>query len=309
MQLKKIGFILLFIGFFQITPGQEAQKNLYKDSTGQLFVKANAPIYFFISPQGNENDRIILPSTDKLANPMYFDGPGRHYLVYNNKDEKVRYLIYADAKGPKPKVKVQKGLLLGHDKRFYVDLNSEFTVDARDDYSGTAAIYYSVNGLPFKHYTGPINFSQEGESELKVYATDNVGNTGDTSTYKIITSPNAVFKINNIYFETASAKLLPESYDNLQEMLQILKDFPELIVEISAYADSRGSSESNQRLSERRAQSVVNYLNAKGIDAGRLKSKGYGDTKIINECVKGVTCPDSRHRENRRVEFKFSLPK
>jgi len=288
---------------------QEANPYIYIDANGQIYVKVDAPIYFFVSPNNEPSNKALIPSNDSLANPMYFDGPGKHYFVYANKGERVRYLILADAKGPKPKVKVEKGLLFGKGNRFYVDIDSKLSIDAKDDYSGLKQLYYSVDGEKFNLFTENISFNKEGESELKVYAIDNVGNIGDTSTFKIVVSPEAIFKIDNIYFETASARLLNESSDNLAEMLQLMSDFPELILEIRAYADARGSSESNKTLSERRAQSVANYLISKGIDARRLKVKGLGDSNILNDCLKGVPCPDSKHRQNRRVEFKFSLPK
>ena len=288
---------------------QEANSNIYINTNGQIYVKVDAPIYFFVSPNNEPNNKILIPSSDSLANPMYFDGPGKHYFVYANKGERIRYLILADAKGPKPKVKVEKGLLFGKENRFYVDVDSKISIDAKDDYSGLKQLYYSVDGTQFNLFSENISFNKEGESELKVYAIDNVGNIGDTSTFKVIVSPEAIFKIENIYFETGSARLLNESLDNLAEMLQLMRDFPELILEIRAYADARGSSESNKALSERRAQSVANHLTSKGIEARRLKVKGLGDSNILNDCVKGVPCPDSKHKQNRRVEFKFSLPK
>lgn len=288
---------------------QENNPNIYTDSNGQIYVKVDSPIYFFIASTNEPNNKVLIPSTDSLANPMYFDGPGRHYFVYNNKGEKIRYLVLADAKGPKPKVKVEKGLLFGRDKRIYVDLNSELSLDAKDDYSGFKTLHYSINGSEFNTYSEFISFEKEGESELKVYATDNVGNIGDTSIYRIIVSPEAIFKIDNIYYETASARILSNSYSHLEEMIQIMKEFPELNIEIRAHADARGSSESNKVLSERRAQSVANYLISKGINSRRMKIRGFGDSQIINDCIKGVPCPDSKHMQNRRVEFKFSLPK
>jgi len=288
---------------------QKADSNIFIDANGQIYVKVDAPIYFFVSDNNEPNNKVLIPSSDSLANPMYFDGPGKHYFVYNNKGERIRYLILADAKGPKPNVKVEKGLLFGKENRFYVDIDSKISIDAKDDFSGLKQLYYSLDGGQFNLFTENISFNKEGESELKVYAIDNVGNIGDTSSFKIIVSPEAIFKIDNIYFETASARLLNESSNNLAEMLQLMREFPELILEIRAYADARGSSESNKTLSERRAQSVANYLTSKGIDARRIKAKGLGDSNILNDCVKGVPCPDSKHKQNRRVEFKFSLPK
>ncbi|MCB8964404.1 MAG: OmpA family protein [Bacteroidales bacterium] len=306
---KTIAIAIILVTCKAISAQDYTPSNIYTNPKGQVYVKVDAPIYFFVSPQTQPNNLIQIPSNDSLANPMYFDGPGRHYLVYNNKQQKVRYMIIADAKGPKAYAKAEKGLLFGTKNRLYVDLGSSIMLGATDDYSGTKSIFYSINGLPFQEYTTSIPLNEKGETEIKLFATDNVSNSGDTATYKIIISPEALFQINNIYFETGSAKLLPESHNNLEEMLQIMQNFPELMIDIGAHADARGSAQSNQKLSERRAKSVAKHLISKGIHPKRLRIHGYGDTRIINTCTKGVSCPDSQHRENRRVEFKLSLPK
>lgn len=75
-------------------------------------------------------------------------------------------------------------------------------------------------------------------------------------------------------------------------------------VEIASHTDSRGSASSNQNLSERRAQAVVNYLMAKGVNASKLVAKGYGETRLTNRCSDGVTCTEREHQANRRTEFR-----
>jgi len=68
---------------------------------------------------------------------------------------------------------------------------------------------------------------------------------------------------------------------------------------------TRGSKTSNQALSERRAQSVVNYLIAKGINNSRLVGNGYGETRLKNRCADGVSCTERDHASNRRTEFRL----
>jgi outer membrane protein OmpA-like peptidoglycan-associated protein len=76
-------------------------------------------------------------------------------------------------------------------------------------------------------------------------------------------------------------------------------------IALSSHTDARGSDSSNQRLSERRAQSVVNYLiNEKGVNPSRLTGKGYGETRLTNRCSNGVTCTEAEHRANRRTTFR-----
>ncbi|WP_299107014.1 OmpA family protein [uncultured Tenacibaculum sp.] len=96
---------------------------------------------------------------------------------------------------------------------------------------------------------------------------------------------------------TSAAKRLIDS-----RLLPVLKDGVQ--VELASHTDSRGSKASNLDLSERRAQSVANYLMSKGINASQLVAKGYGESKLKNRCSDGVTCTEAQHRVNRRTEFR-----
>ncbi|HDP74654.1 MAG TPA: hypothetical protein ENN49_02065 [Bacteroidales bacterium] len=301
--------VFAFLSLCSSILAQEHANNIYVNDKGDVYVKADAPIYFFISPENQPSQKVLIPSNDKAANPMYFDGDGKHFLVYESKGEKVRFLIWADGLGPKSSLRVEKGLLFKHNNRVYVESKATFTVSAIDSKSGVKQSFIAIDNKPFAPFNSNIDIERTGEYTIKIYSTDNVGNVGDTATYKIVAAPDITFKIDNIYFETASSRITGNSTDNLKEMVEILKNHPELFVEIKAHADSRGSSDYNLELSQRRAQSVVNYLTSKGIQYYRLKAKGYGYTQPVNECVKGVKCPDSKHRENRRVEFRFYLPK
>ncbi len=83
----------------------------------------------------------------------------------------------------------------------------------------------------------------------------------------------------NIYYDFDKADLRPESQKDLDEMVKILQENPDIKVELSSHADRVGSDAYNEGLSERRANSVVDYLVSKGIDPSRLTAKGYGKTK------------------------------
>lgn len=108
------------------------------------------------------------------------------------------------------------------------------------------------------------------------------------------------FKIDNIYYDTNSAKLRPNSYQSLNELISLLNANPGLRIEIGAHTDSSGETSYNQRLSTKRAESVLNYLAAAGIALDRLAAKGYGETQPI--------APDDTEDNkqlNRRTEFKI----
>jgi OOP family OmpA-OmpF porin len=102
-----------------------------------------------------------------------------------------------------------------------------------------------------------------------------------------------------IYFDLNKSTLKPSSFPVLDEIVAGLKDQPTLKVEIQGHTDSTGTADYNQKLSERRAQSVCNYLISKGIAEDRLISKGYG----LDRPIASNKTTEGRAR-NRRVEFK-----
>ncbi|OAD44919.1 OmpA family protein [Polaribacter atrinae] len=75
-------------------------------------------------------------------------------------------------------------------------------------------------------------------------------------------------------------------------------------VALESHTDSRGTKESNQDLSERRAQAVTNYLISKGVNPSKLTGNGYGEAKLTNRCADGVSCTEAQHRANRRTTFR-----
>ena len=111
------------------------------------------------------------------------------------------------------------------------------------------------------------------------------------------------WEVEGIFFAFNSHELKTKSYPILDNVVDILTRHPELKVELSAHTDSRGKDEYNKNLSQRRAQSTVDYLVKHGITQNRLIAKGYGEERIRNKCKNGVRCSDLDHEFNRRVEF------
>lgn len=91
--------------------------------------------------------------------------------------------------------------------------------------------------------------------------------------------------IDNIFYDFDKATLRPESKKALDEMIKMLNDNPNVTIELGAHTDRKGTDQYNERLAQRRAQSVVDYLIAGGIEAARLEAKGYGESvpKMINK--------------------------
>ncbi len=112
------------------------------------------------------------------------------------------------------------------------------------------------------------------------------------------------FSAENIEFETGSSVIRKTSYPVLNKLVQLLKKYPGVKIEIGGHTDSKGNAEFNLNLSQRRADAVKKYLVEQGIDAGRLVAKGYGSSKPVAD----NKTPEGR-RKNRRVEFKIQKEK
>ncbi len=115
---------------------------------------------------------------------------------------------------------------------------------------------------------------------------------------------NKEITIENIYYDYNSSRIKTAAKKELDKLVVLLKDNNNLLVEIGSHTDSRGDSKYNQGLSQKRAQSVVNYLSKNGIVKQNLIPRGYGESKLVNRCGNGVECSERRHQQNRRTELK-----
>lgn len=112
--------------------------------------------------------------------------------------------------------------------------------------------------------------------------------------------------IENIYYDYGSAVILPTAELTLAKVVKVMQLDPSITIEISSHTDSRADKQYNQRLSQKRAQNVVDYLVKHGIDRSRLTAVGYGETRLLNRCSDGVDCTEEEHAKNRRTEFKIN---
>lgn len=117
---------------------------------------------------------------------------------------------------------------------------------------------------------------------------------------------NKIFVLKNIYFEYNMADIRTDAAKELDKLVELLNDNPEIKIEMGSHTDSVASEVYNIELSQRRAESTVSYLIRKGIATERLVAKGYGESKPIarNTNPDGTDNPDGRQR-NRRTEFKI----
>jgi outer membrane protein OmpA-like peptidoglycan-associated protein len=116
------------------------------------------------------------------------------------------------------------------------------------------------------------------------------------------TAPGFVLK--TIYYDLDKSTIRPDAAIELEKLVIILKQQPNLKIELSSYTDSRGSDKYNMALSQSRAKAAADYLVKRGIDETRLVAKYYGETHLVNKCADNVKCTEAEHQLNRRTEFR-----
>ncbi|MFT5885454.1 MAG: outer membrane protein OmpA-like peptidoglycan-associated protein [Arcticibacterium sp.] len=114
-----------------------------------------------------------------------------------------------------------------------------------------------------------------------------------------------VVKLDNIYYETKDYQLATSSKNDLDQLVKVMDAYPQMIIEIFSHTDSRGNSEENLELSQKRANEVKDYLIKKGVSKLRMRAIGVGENFPVNKCGDGIQCTEGEYRRNRRTEFKI----
>ena len=117
---------------------------------------------------------------------------------------------------------------------------------------------------------------------------------------------NKTIEIPNIYYDLGKWAIRLDAAVELNKVVALLNDNPDIKIELGSHTDARGSAESNQILSQKRAESAVAYIISKGISKDRIVAKGYGESKLKNQCADSVKCTETEHQQNRRTEIRIT---
>lgn len=229
-------------------------------------------------------------------------------------------IYYFEDKTPKPKI---VNVLLN------VFTKQRVTGEPDQVLDNTRVVLYDGNnkqiGGDFSNSNGRVRFTLEPQSNYTIIASkggyfsksvpyNTFGKTPDPATLvqdvtnvtldttivldQLILEKSIVLE--NIYYDLDKADIRPDAAKELDKLVQILKDNPQIRIELSSHTDDRSSDSYNLELSQRRAESAVNYMVSQGIAADRLVAKGYGETQLIIENAQ----TEEEHQVNRRTEFK-----
>jgi outer membrane protein OmpA-like peptidoglycan-associated protein len=146
-----------------------------------------------------------------------------------------------------------------------------------------------VTAQNFETVSFPLNAVISGETTVEVAL---------VPTSVIITDTEVILK--SIYFEYDKSNITAQGANELDKLVQVMKEYPTMVIFVKSHTDSKGKSSYNLILSEQRAQSTVQYLLSKGIAKERISGKGYGSTENKIKCT---VCTEEEHSQNRRSEF------
>ena len=132
--------------------------------------------------------------------------------------------------------------------------------------------------------------------------------TNPVQTFEIEIVLDQIFRnreivLENIYYDYDKWDIRPDAEPTLNRLAEVLRQNADIRIQLGSHTDCRGNDAYNQSLSQRRAESAVNYLISKGIDASRLSAKGYGESQPADLCSCS-SCSEAQHQINRRTTFK-----
>ena len=180
--------------------------------------------------------------------------------------------------------------------------SKEFTDRSPSD-KNSSAYLYTVNSLKEQKYTLVVKKKGFAFATVNFVLTRYEGKMQEVEIpIKMAKAkPGTLVQLHNIYYDLNQYVMRETSYSSLNNLLEFLKEHSAVKIEVRSHTDSKGSAEYNLVLSQKRAQAVVNYLKANGINSNRIKAKGYGERLPL------VSNDDEEEgRElNRRTEFKI----
>ncbi|MEO6305923.1 MAG: OmpA family protein [Bacteroidia bacterium] len=218
--------------------------------------------------------------------------------------------LIADADDLSPIEGVRVTITDGFDKTNFLSFTTDKEGDFRHIYKNKKVgddLSYIVklekDGYLTKIVPVDITIKKEGYVLLHDYL--------NTKMYKIKLGADIgkVVDLQPIYFDLGKAIVRADAKIELDKIVQLLTQNPSITIELSSHSDCRGGAAGNLALSDRRAKASAGYVISKGVSPTRIYGKGYGETKLINDCkCEGavvVPCSEEQHAQNRRTEFKI----
>ncbi|TXI67386.1 MAG: flagellar motor protein MotB [Flavobacterium sp.] len=167
---------------------------------------------------------------------------------------------------------------------FKIECNKKYYVRAsKEEYETTEKSF------------GPV--TKTGESKLDIELKRNI------FPVEVGTDLAKILDVSIIYFDLDKWNIRPDAAEDLEKIIAVMNQYPNMTIDIRSHTDSRQTHKYNELLSDRRAKSTLEFMVKNGININRLTAKGYGETQLVNNCSDDVPCSEAEHQKNRRSEF------
>lgn len=180
--------------------------------------------------------------------------------------------------------------------RAAIDGKFDYCFDSESDYT----IYFEKDGYTSERYqitAAQIRAGEQGALNVKLAA-------GSEASIREPLREGTVILLQNLYYDFNKSAVRTGEARDLDALLRLLELFPSMQIELASHTDSRGASDYNLQLSVKRADSAKDFLVQRGVDPSRIRTVGYGETRLKNGCKDGVPCSEAEHQQNRRTEVK-----
>ncbi len=167
---------------------------------------------------------------------------------------------------------------------FKIECNKKYYVRAsKEEYETTEKSFGTV--------------TKTGESKLDIELKRNI------FPVEVGTDLAKILDVSIIYFDLDKWNIRPDAAEDLEKIIAVMNQYPNMTIDIRSHTDSRQTHKYNELLSDRRAKSTLEFMVKNGIKRNRLTAKGYGETQLVNNCSDDVPCSEAEHQKNRRSEF------
>ncbi|MGB3606799.1 OmpA family protein [Psychroserpens sp.] len=160
---------------------------------------------------------------------------------------------------------------------------------------------YKIEGFKPLYIPSVVDFNTDDSGKIELDIELELESYDDAEDIVIEKDGYVFIQLENIYFELDKWAIKPQAASTLDILVELMKKYPRMEVQLSAHTDTRSSYEYNMTLSDNRAKSAKEYIITKGIERSRLSSVGYGETQLLVNC--GDDCTEDEHSINRRCEF------
>jgi len=305
-------------------------KGVAKDKEGNILADVDVTLY-------NDKGEIIMTVRSLAADGSYLfevDDTEADFTIAGAKEKFDGATVKVSTKGKEdviktelvlPKKEEYSLLLLITDKKTKVPLEGvkikmtdasgkevDFVTNATGDYREQLINKKAGDLLGYKielKKEGYLSKTVDFSKKLEAPGVINVHENLDLSMGKMElgTDIGELINIKPIYFDVAKFNIRPDAAKELDKIVSAMNEYPAMVIELGSHTDCRAPQAYNMTLSDKRAKASAAYVISKGISKDRIYGKGYGESKLKNDCacegpVKS-TCSDDEHQQNRRTEF------